>query len=80
MRNGKDTRIKSAGLPLVTAAAFILAAGMIAFCASRPAEATPQFAQKTGKPCGQCHTSPSGGALNAFGKKFKANGDKLPKK
>lgn len=72
MINGEDIRVKSA--------AFILAAVMIAFCAPRPTEATPQFAKQTGKACGQCHTSPSGGALNSYGKKFKANGYKLPKK
>jgi hypothetical protein len=44
----------------------------------RPADATPQFAQQTKLPCGQCHANPSGGgALKSFGQKFKANGYKV---
>lgn len=43
----------------------------------REAKATAGFAQETGKACNYCHTSPAGGALNANGKKFKANGNKL---
>lgn len=45
-----------------------------------PANAKPEFAAQTGKPCGTCHTNPAGGgALKPFGEKFKANGNKLPK-
>ncbi len=42
---------------------------------STPGQANPQFAQQTGKGCSFCHTKPP--ALNATGKKFKANGYKL---
>jgi hypothetical protein len=46
-----------------------------------PAQARPEFAAKTGLPCGQCHVNPAGGGPNtAFGKAFKANGYNLPKK
>lgn len=44
---------------------------------SRPAKATPAYAQQTGKGCGFCHKSPGGGALTSAGTKFKANGHKL---
>jgi hypothetical protein len=60
------------------AAAALLVAGALAVTASRPANATPAFAQQTGKPCGFCHENPAGGGkLKAAGEKFKANGFKL---
>ena len=44
------------------------------------ANAKPEFAAQTGMPCGQCHQNPAGGGkLKAFGEKFKANGNKVPK-
>jgi hypothetical protein len=59
----------------------LLAAAVVALAISSPAAATVQFATDTGKACGECHVSPSGGGkLTAFGEKFKANGNKLPKK
>lgn len=63
----------------VTAAA-ILVAGTMSVMMSRQADATPQYAQKTGKACGDCHQKPTGGPeLTPFGDKFKANGHELPK-
>lgn len=60
------------------AAAALLVAGALAVTASRPANATPAFAQQTGKPCGFCHENPAGGGkLKPAGEKFKANGFKL---
>jgi mono/diheme cytochrome c family protein len=60
-----------------TAAAGLFAA-MLSVAASQPASATPQYAQQTGKACGQCHQNPAGGGkLKPFGEKFKANGYKL---
>ena len=60
-------------------AALILIAGMACLIISRPAEATAQFATDTGKACGQCHESATGGGkLTPFGEAFKANGNKLP--
>jgi hypothetical protein len=54
--------------------------GAVSLVISRPAVATQQFATETGKSCGDCHTNPKGGgALTAFGEKFKANGNKMPK-
>ena len=42
----------------------------LAFAPQR-AEATPAYAQQTGKACGGCHVSPAGGgALNSAGKAF----------
>jgi len=60
------------------AAAAILIAGTMSVIMSQPASAKPEFAAKTGKPCGFCHQNPGGGgALKPAGEKFKANGFKL---
>ena len=60
-------------------AALILVAGTACLIISRPAEATAQFATQTGKACGDCHESATGGGkLTPFGEAFKANGNKLP--
>jgi len=54
---------------------FIVAATVgwvLAVAAPSPANAKPEFATATGKPCGACHTNPSGGgALTAAGAKYK---------
>ena len=61
---------------LMTVAA--LAMGLVAF--GPQANAKPEFAAQTGKPCGTCHENPAGGGkLKPFGEQFKANGFKLPK-
>jgi hypothetical protein len=61
------------------AAAALVVAGMTSLTFSRIADATPQFAKDTGKDCGACHVSATGGGkLTDFGEKFKANGNKLP--
>jgi hypothetical protein len=66
-------------LVLVCGTTIISIAGTACLITSLPAKATPQFAADTGKPCGQCHESPSGaGKLTSFGQAFKANGYKLP--
>jgi hypothetical protein len=58
-------------------AATLLIAGTASLTISRPASATPAFATQTGKACGQCHESPTGGGkLTQFGEAFKANGNK----
>ena len=68
---------KAFGLICGAAAAGLIAA-TLSVAVSRPANATPQFAASTGKPCGQCHQNPAGGGkLKPFGEKFKANGNKL---
>ena len=60
------------------AGAVLLVSGTFALVAPGQANATPAYAQKTGKPCGFCHVSPGGGGpLKPAGKKFKANGHKL---
>jgi hypothetical protein len=60
-------------------AAVILIAGTASLIISRPAEATAKFATETGKTCGQCHESATGGGkLTPFGEAFKANGNKMP--
>jgi hypothetical protein len=61
-------------------AAAILIAGTMSLVTSQTANAKPEFAAQTGKPCGVCHQNPAGGgALKPYGEKFKANGYKLPK-
>lgn len=61
-----------------SAAAAILIAGTMITIGSQPANAKPEFAAQTGKPCGFCHQNPAGGgALKPTGEKFKANGFKL---
>ena len=56
--------------------AAVLAGSLLAL--TRTAEATPAFAQQTGKACAFCHAMPPTSTnLNGAGKKFKANGNKL---
>jgi hypothetical protein len=75
--NGHTSKVRMA---VCGAAAAILIAGTLSLVGSRPAAATPQFAAKTGLPCGRCHVNPAGGGkLKAFGQRFKANGYKLKK-
>jgi len=53
----------------------IIAAGSV----PRQAAALPVYSQQTNLPCSQCHVNPAGGKdLTDFGKKFQANGNKLP--
>ena len=60
------------------AAATLLIAGAMSLAAPQQANAKPEFAAQTGKPCGQCHANPAGGGkLKPFGEKFKANGFKI---
>ena len=75
--------IKCASATLYLAAglaAAVLVIGTVIVAAPKPAQATPAFASQTGLSCGRCHTSPSGSALNSFGKAFQANGNKVPKR
>lgn len=59
----------------------LAAAGALAIAAPRPAVALPAYAASTGKACGACHTNPAGGgARNAYGEAFAANGHKVPAK
>lgn len=62
------------------AAATLIIGGTLALSPA-PATAKPEFAAKTGFPCGQCHVSPTGGGtLKTYGEAFKANGFEVPKK
>ena len=55
--------------------------GALTLATPKPAAALPAYAASTGKACGACHTNPAGGgARNAFGEAFAANGHKLPGK
>jgi hypothetical protein len=67
-------------LRLVAVIAALLTAGAPFLLISGAATATPQFGAATGQPCAACHVRPDGGPdLTEFGKKFEANGNKLPK-
>jgi hypothetical protein len=60
-------------------AAFIIV-GTACILISSTATGTPAFGAATGQPCAACHVRPDGGPdLTDFGKKFQANGNKLPK-
>jgi hypothetical protein len=64
-------------LGVVTA---LVTATAACFLISVSAVATPKFGAATGQPCAACHVRPDGGTeLTDFGKKFQANGNKLPK-
>lgn len=56
----------------LTVVTVLLSAGAILMLASGQTMANPAMAQKTGKACNACHTTPP--ALNAAGKKYKAGG------
>ena len=75
-QNAQNVRIR-----LKAGAGVLAIAGLLALTvtiAPRQASAKPEFSAQTGLPCGQCHSNPAGGGdLKAFGKKFKANGNKV---
>jgi hypothetical protein len=52
--------------------ALLLAAAMLVV-SPREAAANPAMAQKTGQPCGKCHTAKPP-ELNSYGKSYKAKG------
>lgn len=54
--------------------ALALLALLAAWLAAAPAHALPSFAQQTGMPCVQCHTTAYGPALTEYGRQFKLNG------
>jgi mono/diheme cytochrome c family protein len=81
------SHISSTSKPLpgfVLALGGVIAVGVMAggvWLAPQQASATPAYASQTGRACGACHVSKSGGgALTAFGKSFAANGHKVPGK
>jgi hypothetical protein len=56
----------------IVAAAALLIAGITIMIAPRLADAKPEYAGQTGKPCGACHEKPAGGGkLTPAGEKFK---------
>ena len=72
MAHTKVSRIfKPAAIALSTFVAAGAVFGAALTFAPQQAAATPAFAQKTGKACGSCHVSKSGGgALTSAGKAF----------
>jgi hypothetical protein len=82
MHRGHGAELKPiAGVAYGVAAAAALILGLAVFALPRPADALPSYAKQTGLSCGSCHVNPAGGgARNAFGKAFAANGHKLPAK
>jgi hypothetical protein len=70
MNDGEMSKCAGLGLPLAGMAAFLIL-GALMFT-SQKVDATPVFAQKTGKGCPTCHTNPP--VLNGTGKKYKQTG------
>ncbi len=63
-----QTLLRVAGLT-----AMIVITGVMFTFVPRSAQAKPEFAAQTGKPCGACHVNPGGGGkLTAAGEAFKA--------
>ena len=76
-----ESRLRLRTLAVATVGLAAAAAlGIIAIgSVTPPAAALPVYAQQTNLPCSQCHVNPAGGTdLTDFGKKFQANGHKLP--
>jgi hypothetical protein len=74
----KDAKVSLTRTIIIHGSVALLIAGALSVTISRPANATAQFGQQTGKPCGQCHENQAGGGkLKPFGEKFKKNGNKL---
>jgi mono/diheme cytochrome c family protein len=66
---------------LGAAVAVLAFGGALTVAAPKSATALPAYAASTGKACGACHTNTAGGgARNAYGDAFAANGHKLPGK
>ena len=64
---------------LAAVAAAVVIGGMLTIAVPGSAQAKPEFAAQTGKPCGVCHQNPAGGGpRKPFGEAFHANGNKLP--
>ena len=81
-KQGSGAVASATAMPVLCGGACLLAAALIAGMATllppNAAQATPQYAAQTGKPCGFCHVSPSGGGkLGPNGDKFRANDHKL---
>jgi hypothetical protein len=76
----RDHDLKPAvGVAIGLVGAVALIVGFAAFAAPQSASALPAYAQQTGLACGRCHVNPAGGgARNAFGKAFAANGHAVP--
>ena len=83
MRNSENSATVRSTVLAVAVGAMIALGGIMLTVAMlavspRQAAATPQFAQQTKLPCGQCHANPAGGGkLKGFGQKFKDKGNKL---
>ena len=76
-----ESRLRSRTLAVATVGlAAASALGIIAIgSVTQRAAALPVYAEQTKLPCSQCHVNPAGGTdLTDFGKKFQANGHKLP--
>jgi cytochrome c5 len=57
---------------LVVAVAALAVGGAVMTAAPRSANAKPEYAAATGKPCSACHANPAGGGkLTGAGEKYK---------
>jgi hypothetical protein len=62
------------GKPRSTVGSLVALSALSALCCTNAALAVPSYAQQTGMPCQQCHTTAYGPALTDYGRQFKLNG------
>jgi hypothetical protein len=73
-------KVLRAGTTCLVFGAAIAVGFAIASIAPHQAQASPAFTAQTKQPCTACHTSPpSAQNLTDVGKKFKENGNQMPK-
>ena len=65
----KDAKVKLTRAIIICGSIALLVAGALSVTVSRPANATANFAQQTGKPCGYCHANPAGGGQAQAGRR-----------
>jgi hypothetical protein len=75
-----NSKVAGAAAACLVLGAAIAVAFAVASIAPHQAQASPAFTAQTKQPCTACHTSPpSAQNLTDLGKKFKDNGNQMPK-
>jgi hypothetical protein len=76
----ETSKVSGAAAACLVFGAAIAVGFTIASIAPHQAHASPAFTAQTKQPCTACHTSPpSADHLTDLGKKFKENGNQMPK-
>jgi hypothetical protein len=78
MQRGEGSRTFDSVMATILAGMIAMAGALVIVAigssiSPREAAANPAMAQKTGQPCGKCHTAKPP-ELNAYGKSYKAKG------